>query len=239
MKKKLQMLEQLQATDLAVDVKLAQQAGHRGAITALEQELAQARAALEAEQQRLAALEQDKAELEAAMQIEQDNIKRSESHMKAVSTNKEYQAVGREITAARKQIGEQEEQILQLTAQGEELDAAIATRLAAIDELTQRYDAARAESESLVAALQGEVDAATAQRDELVKGIGTAIMRRYSQLREQRRGQALAEARDGSCQVCNMQLPPQLYNILYRGEELNFCPHCQRILYLRQEEAQQ
>jgi predicted nucleic acid-binding Zn-ribbon protein len=28
-----------------------------------------------------------------------------------------------------------------------------------------------------------------------------------------------------------------MYNNLYRGQELITCPHCQRILYIRQEET--
>jgi uncharacterized protein len=36
---------------------------------------------------------------------------------------------------------------------------------------------------------------------------------------------------------CNMQLPPQLYNTLFKGDEMYFCPHCQRILILKQEPA--
>jgi predicted nucleic acid-binding Zn-ribbon protein len=55
-------------------------------------------------------------------------------------------------------------------------------------------------------------------------------------LREQRRGIAVVEARDGSCLGCNMQLPPQLYNSLFRGDDLITCPHCQRVLVLRREE---
>ncbi|HEU0265389.1 MAG TPA: C4-type zinc ribbon domain-containing protein [Geobacterales bacterium] len=44
---------------------------------------------------------------------------------------------------------------------------------------------------------------------------------------------ALAEARDGSCLGCNLNLPPQLYNSLFRYEDLVTCPHCQRVLTVR------
>ena len=71
----------------------------------------------------------------------------------------------------------------------------------------------------------------------IVKELSSSLVRRYTQLRDQRRGQAVAEARDGSCMGCNMQLPPQLYNTLFKGDEMYFCPHCQRILILKQEPA--
>jgi predicted nucleic acid-binding Zn-ribbon protein len=61
------------------------------------------------------------------------------------------------------------------------------------------------------------------------------MFKRYEKLREGCRGVAVVEARAGGCMGCNMQLPPQMYNNLHRGEELITCPHCQRILVLKQE----
>jgi hypothetical protein len=63
------------------------------------------------------------------------------------------------------------------------------------------------------------------------------VIKRYDSLRIQRRGQAVAVARDGYCLGCNMHLPPQLYNTLFKHEELITCPHCQRMLILKQQAA--
>jgi len=35
-----------------------------------------------------------------------------------------------------------------------------------------------------------------------------------------------------------MNLPPQLYNTLYRGDDLITCPHCQRVLILKQKDQE-
>ena len=42
---------------------------------------------------------------------------------------------------------------------------------------------------------------------------------------------AVAEARDGMCQVCHVKLRPQMYVDLKRNEEIVQCPACNRILY--------
>ena len=73
------------------------------------------------------------------------------------------------------------------------------------------------------------------RREAITKELPASLLKRYNSLREQRRGQALAIARDGFCQGCNMHLPPQLYNSLFKGEELLACPHCQRVLILKQQ----
>ncbi len=50
----------------------------------------------------------------------------------------------------------------------------------------------------------------------ITKGMPASLVKRFTILREQRRGQALAIARDGYCLGCNMHLPPQFYNNLYQ-----------------------
>ncbi|HEX9079063.1 MAG TPA: C4-type zinc ribbon domain-containing protein, partial [Desulfuromonadaceae bacterium] len=72
-------------------------------------------------------------------------------------------------------------------------------------------------------------------REEITKHLPANVLKRYNVLREQRRGQAIAFARDGYCLGCNMNLPPQLYNSLFRGDEMISCPHCQRVLILKQQ----
>jgi len=237
LKKKLLLLEELQVIDCAIDDKQAEQAIHQADIADLEQRLTAARSALAGEQASLAEIRRAKEELEVALQAEQDNIKRSETNMKEIRTNKEFQAVGREITAARKQVAELEEQILQKTGQQEELQAAIDAHSAELASLEEAAASGRQERLASIGSLQAVIDAAVANREQIVKELSSSVVRRYTQLRSQRRGQALAEARDGSCQGCHMQLPPQLYNTLFKCDDLYSCPHCNRILILKQEQA--
>ncbi len=45
----------------------------------------------------------------------------------------------------------------------------------------------------------------------------------YSSIR-MRRGLAVVSVRNGTCQGCNMNIPPQLYNTLQRGQTVETCP---------------
>ncbi|NIQ93637.1 MAG: hypothetical protein GWN87_05090, partial [Desulfuromonadales bacterium] len=36
----------------------------------------------------------------------------------------------------------------------------------------------------------------------------------------------------GACLGCNMHLPPQLYNSLFRVDEIRACPQCNRLIYV-------
>lgn len=235
MKKKLDLLEELQGIDQTIDGKKAEQTTLKTDITELEQALASVQSALTGHQTQMTELRRERAELDAAMHTEQENIKRSETNMKEIRTNKEFQAIGREITAARKQVSDLEEQQLQVDTRIEELQTTMNACQSELATLADSTKNGSDEKQAAITALQDIIDAATAKRDVIVKELSSNLVRRYTQLRDQRRGQALAEARDGSCMGCNMQLPPQMYNTLFKGDEMYFCPHCQRILILKQE----
>ncbi|MBT1072074.1 zinc ribbon domain-containing protein [Pelotalea chapellei] len=237
MKKKLEMLEQLQEIDVQIDILKNNQSGLFGEVSGIEQELDSAREVVAGLEARIAQLEQEKAEFEASLATEQENIRRSETNMKEIKTNKEFQAVGREITVARKQTQEIEEQILQKLGQVEEVNSELAGRRADLTLLEQNSEERREAKQTEIDALQGDIDADVARRAEITQALPPGLVKRYDSLREQRRGQAVAIARDGYCLGCNMNLPPQLYNSLFRADDLISCPHCQRVLILKQQQA--
>lgn len=238
MKNRLDLLEQLQEIDLQVDVLKTAQNNLQTDMNGIARALDDAREGLAGLQARAAQLEQDKAELEASHATELENIQRSETNMKEIKTNKEYQAVGREIAAARKQVSELEEQVLQKITQLDELNNEISANLATLAELEQNTEQRRSEKQGEIDRVQQDIDADSLRRQVITKELPANVIKRYDNLRAQRRGQAMAVARDGYCLGCNMHLPPQLYNSLFKYEELVTCPHCQRMLILKQQPAQ-
>ena len=237
MKNRLDLLEQLQEIDLQVDVKKSAQSSLQADMNGIARALDDAREGHAGLQARVAQLEKDKVDLEASHATELENIQRSETNMKEIKTNKEYQAVGREITAARKQVAELEEQVLLKIAQLEEVSSEIAASQATLTELELNSKQRRCEKQAEIDKVQQDVDTDIVRRDAITKELPASLLKRYNSLREQRRGQALAIARDGFCQGCNMHLPPQLYNNLFKGDDLLTCPHCQRVLVLKQQPA--
>ncbi len=229
------MLEQLQEIDLRIDSLKNSQNSLHGELNGIEQGLVAAREEAAELDSRIAQVEQEKTEQEGLLATEQENIRRSESHMKEIKTNKEFQAIGREIAAARKQAAELEEQILQKVGQIEQLRGESTGRSASLAELEQNTAQRSGEKLAEISAIQQDIDADLARREEITKHLPASLLKRYTLLREQRRGQALAIARDGYCLGCNMNLPPQLYNSLFRGDEMISCPHCQRVLILKQQ----
>lgn len=238
MKKRLDLLEELQQLDLRIDTLKHSRNTLDADLEKIDSSLVTARDTMAVMQERLTQLETEKGGLEANHAAELENIRRSESHMKEIKTNKEYQAVGREIAAARKQVVELEEQILQKINQMEGLGGEISAAAASLTELEENTGKNCADKKAEIDAVQQDIDADILQREAITGQLPANVLKRYNNLREQRRGQAVAAAREGYCLGCNMHLPPQLYNSLFRLEELIFCPHCQRILVLQQAQGQ-
>jgi hypothetical protein len=236
LRKKLKLLDELQELDLRIDGLVAEKEQLLARSDALRQKVEEARVLLEAKRADLLQLEEEKQQMEANIALELENIGRSEVKLHEIKTQKEYQAVQREITTAKKLQTELEEQVFQLLSRIEEMQGMVAgddERLTALETEVGGADAELAEE---VTRIDQQLGADDACRQTLLVGIPATLLRRYTQLRAQRRGIAVVEARDGSCMGCNMQIPPQMYNLLFRGDDLHTCPHCQRVLVLRQGE---
>jgi len=232
---KLMMLEELQELDLKIDGRHGERQALLDRLAELDQKVELVRSVVAEKRSEQAILEEERRGLEESLVAEDENIARSEARQKEIKTQKEYQAVNKEITAARKLKGELEEQILQKTAQSEELAVAIAASEEELASLEQTVGAQKDEVQQDIERLDREIATDAAAKEATVKGVPSSLLKRYEALRERRQGIALVEARDGNCSGCNMNLPPQLYNSLFRGEDLVLCPHCQRMLMVRKD----
>jgi uncharacterized protein len=231
----LNALYELQEIDLRIDGLDGEKAQLLAEAQALESRLAEAREKIATRREEASALEAEKAGLETSLATESENIVRSESHLKEIKTQKEYQAVSKEISGAKKLIAELEDQILQKINAMEEVSGDIAKKEAELSELEANVAVQQGEVQVRVAKLEAGIASDAATREETIKGLPASVMKRYARLRDQRKGVAVVEAREGNCMGCNMHLPPQLYNTLFRADDVITCPHCQRILVMRQE----
>jgi predicted nucleic acid-binding Zn-ribbon protein len=230
------LLAELQGIDLKIDSFKGEREGMVQEQDQLDSRVAEAESGIALKKAELTSVEEEKLGLEEGLALEVENISRSEGRIKEIKTQKEYQAVSKEITAARKQKAEIEEQILQKIGRIEEMKGEISGLAENLELLQGNVAEQKGEIQAKIDRLDEGIVSDTSAREEIVKGFSSSVIRRYTMLREQRRGLAVAEARDGSCLGCNMNLPPQLYNSLFRCDDLITCPHCQRMLFLRQEE---
>jgi uncharacterized protein len=86
------------------------------------------------------------------------------------------------------------------------------------------------------AALNDKKEKVAKVRREKAGEVPSGLLRKYELLRERRNGTALAPVNSGVCRGCNMNIPPQLFIELQKGEQLLACPTCNRLMFHQAEE---
>tara|TARA_Y100001934_G_C12211127_1_gene706101 strand:+ start:159 stop:911 length:753 start_codon:yes stop_codon:yes gene_type:complete len=168
--------------------------------------------------------------LEGVLQAENLKLKKWDVRLKEIRNQREFQALSREIESSKRANQNTEERILELWKTKEALDVDIEEKKNTLVELETSYQEQFEEIKAELGEIESAIAAETARRDVLQPNIPTALWRRYVRIRDKRKGQGLVLANGGSCQGCNMKLLPQLYIILQRGESVEECPACNRIL---------
>jgi hypothetical protein len=221
----------LQQIDTAADTARRRLADLPGVEQALDRTIAQATAAVDAAKAGLAenlaarrALEKDVAGVDA-------RLARFDDHKAAVKTNQEYTALLHEISTAKAEKEQLEDRILGLLEAADGLAAALKTAEGALAETRKTSDAARSALKTERTALDAEVARLTAERTEQAKTVDVRARATYDQLLKGRRGQAVAEMRDGHCTACHVRLRPTVEQQVRRNDALVQCDSCQRLLF--------
>jgi len=204
---------------------------------ALNTRLEQATAAVASVKERLAASLHERKTIENEVAVIQIRLSKYKGQLTELKTNKEYQTMQKEIATAEEAIRSQEDRVLERMEEGETLSRELK---AAETELKAQLGAIATERKALDAeatSLQSTIDERSAARTAAAKELSPAALKLFEHVSKQRKGLAVAEARDSTCTVCHVRLRPQVYNEVRRAENLIQCESCLRILYFLPQNA--
>ncbi len=223
-------LEQLAALDADLKILDEKLTTERSTLNGLKGSLKRLEDKANVERTTLAGLDKQRNELIADVRQMMTQLDHSREKMNRARTERETNAVQRELEELRKLIRDREDEIGKLTTDGDTqkllLDGSEAEAKKIQDELSAR----EADISSAMSSLETERAQKGAGREEIVKRIPVVLYRRYDAVRG-RRGSGLAQTTDGTCKACHMALPPQLFHRLRREPLLEQCPSCNRIIY--------
>jgi len=196
----------------------------------LDADLARERARLETARDSLSQSQKARRQHEAELQDLEAKRSRYKAQLMEVKTNKEYTAMLHEIETVEREIRGREDHILAEMERAELLTAELQSEEAVFKEAEKRRQAEERGLDGRAEVLKREVLQLSAERDSVAATIPQDVLdlfRRVARLR----GVAVAEARDGMCQLCHMKLRLQMYVELKRNDQITQCPACSRILY--------
>jgi len=160
-----------------------------------------------------------------------ENLKERKKRLLSVGSAKEYNAVEKEIEALQKSAEATEEELLKLAEVLEQNETNIAEKELMTNELGESIKAEEKSAKKELNAYDDKIQALKTRTEEARGEVNKRILYKYDFIRSRRPGTAICEAENGHCTECHMTLPPQLFIQVQRGETLETCPSCQRILY--------
>jgi hypothetical protein len=173
----------------------------------------------------------DRRHKEKELEEEVERVKKAEARVFEIKTNKEYQAVLKEIEGAKKLNRQREEEILGILERFEELQKVARQGEKELEAKRKEYQQQLSELQERAAQFEQKMAAAVKKWDERQRGIPPDLLSKYRMLLEKRQGIAVAPVSNGVCQACHMNLRPQLYIELQKQQALILCPNCSRILF--------
>ena len=168
--------------------------------------------------------------IEGQVQTESLKVRKWEQRLNDIRNQREYLALSREVEASKRQNRDLEDQIGELNKKRDEFDAKSEELLEQAASVEAEIESERASVEDKTKELESSTQAMVSKREELLPTVDKAVLRKYDFIRTKRAGVGIATVSNGSCQSCFMKLPPQLYNVLQRGDTLEQCPSCSRII---------
>ncbi|MDR2534982.1 MAG: C4-type zinc ribbon domain-containing protein [Treponema sp.] len=160
----------------------------------------------------------------------------AEKNMDSISTQREYEALDKEIRDAsekeqqyRKELQQQERTLSDLTDQMKQ-------SAALIEQQEQELAERRLLIEAEVAEKKAQMEQLIAQENSVKPGLDEEVVFKFERIIRNKMGKGIVPIKNGVCMGCHMILPIQFANMVRLGEEIVFCPYCSRILYFEESE---
>jgi hypothetical protein len=227
----LQHLIHLQDLDLATERHRRRIADIPAVQAALDARLSERTAAVAAVKERIAACQAARRDIEKDLAAVQGRLSKFKNQLMEVKTNKEYQAIQKEIAVAEQEVSDQETRLLERMEESDALalelrqaEAALKTEQAEVAREKQALEAERAQAAQ-------ELEQASTERTRVAAQVSRDALGVFDRIAHGRKGVAMAEARDGLCTACHVRLRPQVFNEVRRNDAVIQCDSCTRILY--------
>jgi predicted nucleic acid-binding Zn-ribbon protein len=226
----LKRLEELQRFDAQIQELTNALKGIPAKLEASQTDLTRVEALLEAERGQLAESQRFTGEQKVQLQTEETSATGAKHKLSQAKNSKEYVAAQREIEQTRDSVQNREEEIAKLGEAVQAKEKLLAERAAELETLRKSIDKDAEVARKKMSEIESKIAAIKVDRNKVAATVRPEVLKRYGAIR-MRRGLAVATVRNGTCQGCNMNVPPQLFNVLQRGNSIETCPYCHRIVY--------
>jgi len=229
----LECLIKLQDIDLRIKEQELAKEQYPAAVLDLQTQIKNAENSRDAAAAKLAQLTGGVAEFDGQTAKLRESLSKSQERLGSIQTNREYDAVHKEIEAQKAMLGTSE-------SRKAGLEADIEAQTAALAEAEKEFERVKSELEPQIADLTAKIGAIdsiiaeiTKERDAVSPQVSQHTQRTYDSIRKKRKnGKAvsLVGSKARTCSTCFMVLQPQVYNVVKRGSKVVICESCGSML---------
>jgi len=156
---------------------------------------------------------------------------KSEKNMDAVSTQREYEALDKEIKDASEKEQQYRKELQQRERLLAELDEHIKQQASLVEQQEKELDDRRKKIEAEISDKQKQIDTLQKKENKLTENLDTEVVFKFERIIKNKMGIGIVAIKGNVCMGCHMILPVQFANEVRIGEDFIFCPYCSRILY--------
>lgn len=204
-------------------------------IRAMEESFKAKEADLKKKEEEAKTLAVKRKEKEVELQAKEEGIKKLQAQLYQLKTNKEYQAMEKEIAGQRADVSVIEEEIIKIFDQIDECAKGAAKEKEALTQGRKVFDEEKKKIETSSSQMEAALQKLNAERSELAQKVDKVYLSKYDRILHSKNGLAMVSVEHDACGGCNINLPPQVINEIRLKEELIFCGSCARILYIEEE----
>jgi predicted nucleic acid-binding Zn-ribbon protein len=161
---------------------------------------------------------------------------RAEKNMDSISTQREYEALDKEIRDATEKEQQYRKDLQREERLLSELDEQMKQNAALIEQQDQELQERRAGIEIEIAQKKAEIDRLVEEEKNLTPDLDSEVLFKFERIIRNKMGRGIVAIKGGVCMGCHMILPAQFANTVRMGEEIVFCPYCSRILFYEEAE---
>jgi len=173
---------------------------------------------------------------ESDAQTNLDRIKKSEAKLNSVKTNKEYQSSLKEIDDLKEKNSKLEDEMIEFLERIEEADKGLKAKITAYSAVKTQIKTEKETIEKEAQEGRRQLAKLDAEWKTVSGGIDAELLATFNRIKTNQTNKVgIVAVKDAVCQGCHMNIPPQLYNELQRGDKLQRCPICERIIYWKDE----
>lgn len=231
MDEKLNVLLEIQSVDIRLDEIKREKRRIPVGMEKLEEDFNLLKAATERDQMALKELKDYMKKTENELEETEIKLKKSMLRLNDVKSNKEYQAILKEIEEIKEINSEKEEKVIIWMEDIEIQEKEFAESNIKWEKYEKEYKRKEDEFINKNKELNQEEQQLNDERIKLSDKVDKDLLKRYDRLRLNLKNEVVVRVRDSVCYGCHLGIPPQQYNDLIKTNSMQSCPNCNRIIY--------